>query len=158
MASCTESALRRNRLKLHPGPDLLAVTPCCCDIAFSREWLPVTVATRRPGGLTRHRGRKEQRLSLANVCRSVGSPGGDVQRKEGEGWAGAREGLGALRSGATCHNSSTQEVCPAPPTGSLLSCQSERLDWLGSYGFLCKGPFLSPVLVSLPCSHQQSHS
>lgn len=115
MASCTEFALTAcNHLKLHPGLDPLAVTPCCCDIAFSREQLPIL---QQLPNLGPHQaaGVKKNRLSLANTYKQCGQPWGRCTVQGGRRLGPGPEGLGALQSRRYLPGlSPSWGVCPAP--------------------------------------------
>lgn len=166
MASCTEFALTAcNHLKLHPGLDPLAVTPCCCDIAFSREQLPILQQLPNLGPHQAAGVKKNRDSVWLTRTSSVGSPGGDAQCKEGEGWGLDQKGLGPCSPGATCQDSAPLGG-PAllPPTGSLLSCQSRKGTWSAwpSTAFstiLCLGAGAHPRLgqqVELWCGNEAS--
>ena len=114
--------MRTSRLRLGLFP--VACTSCCCGIARSWERLPVL---QQLGPHQALGAEKNRDLLWLTYARGVGGPGGDARRKAGEGWGLGPEGLGPLQP--RCYlprRSPSQWVCPSPPTGSLLSCQSQE--------------------------------
>lgn len=129
--------------RLHLGLFPLAFTSCCCDIACSWERLPVLqqLGPHQALGVEKNRD-----LLWLTYARGGGRPWWrcSVQR-------GRRLGPGTRRAGALqprCYLprlSPSQWVCPSPPTGSLLSCQSRGGIRLARphQQLVCRGPFRS---------------